>query len=419
MRPHLRDSSDKWNCACRTIAGILMAVSAFGSMAAGQVTPVQFAVSESGAATLSIPIQVPRGIGGMEPQLSLNYSSGAGNGLLGLGWTLQGPSAITRCPQSLDVDGQRGAVRFNSDDRFCLDGRRLLLIDPTAPNAASAPPQSNYGAAGTEYRTQRESFSRIRAVGAYATRVPQGFTVETKSGLIMAFGNVIDGTLHSSQILTTPSTLASGVVTTINRWMLRRISDRTGSFVEFEYCKGEVLPSASAPVAAAATTCTPSASAGSAPIHYIRYTNRGSAVDGTFGVMFRYEPRPDAIQVFHEGSSTRQTQRLSAIQTFINFAGPGNPGRLVRSYDLYYEPLVQGSSSVRATNASRLNMLQERGFDETGLAVASLPPVTFSMASDAVLGMNVQQTPTGTTINLPPARRCGGVVSATQSLICP
>jgi hypothetical protein len=87
----------------------------------------QFAVNE-GAATFAVPINLLPGVAGLQPSLSLNYSSQAGNGLVGVGWSLSGLSRITRCPQTLPQDGVHGVVNYDLNDRYCLNGQRLLAI---------------------------------------------------------------------------------------------------------------------------------------------------------------------------------------------------------------------------------------------------------------------------------------------------
>lgn len=56
--------------------------------------PGEFSVSESGAATYTIPISVPPGVAGLEPKLALTYNSQGGNGLLGVGRSVAFQSSI-------------------------------------------------------------------------------------------------------------------------------------------------------------------------------------------------------------------------------------------------------------------------------------------------------------------------------------
>src|ERR1700743_2142498 len=93
--------------------------------------PGQFAVNSTGGATYTIPIVIPPGTAGMTPSLSLVYSSQSGDGLLGFGWSLSGLPAITRCPRTVAQDGVHGGVNYDNNDRFCLDGKRLMVISGT------------------------------------------------------------------------------------------------------------------------------------------------------------------------------------------------------------------------------------------------------------------------------------------------
>ena len=72
-----------------------------------------------GGASYTIPVKVPEGIGGIQPNLSIVYNSQSGNGLLGWGWNLGGLSAITRVGHTLYHDGYVDGVDFDGD-RFPL-----------------------------------------------------------------------------------------------------------------------------------------------------------------------------------------------------------------------------------------------------------------------------------------------------------
>ena len=85
-------------------------------------TPGSFKVNETGAATYTIPITVPPGTAGMAPTLSLNYNSQSGNGPLGVGWSLGGLSAITRCPATYAQDGFKGGITPTATTVFVWTG---------------------------------------------------------------------------------------------------------------------------------------------------------------------------------------------------------------------------------------------------------------------------------------------------------
>lgn len=246
-----------------------------------------FGVSETGAATYSIPIAVPPGTAGMEPKLSFNYSSQGGNGIAGVGWSLGGLSAITRCPQTIIQDGQTRGVQLDANDRFCLDGQRLIAI-----NGAT------YGAIGAEYRTEIESFSKVVSYGGTAGD-PQYFKIWTKAGQIIEFGNTTDSRLEAQG-----KTIAAA-------WAVNKISDTAGNYIAFTYFEDNAN--------------------GEHRITRIDYTGNAAASVSPYNtVEFQYETRPDPSSGYLAGSLNQQTQRLLHILTRTG-------GAPVMDYGLNYE----------------------------------------------------------------------------------
>ena len=80
-----------------TAVAVLLVLGGADAQGAAGRTRGYASVSDTGQASYSIPLYTPPGTNGVAPQLSLNYSHGAGNGLFGVGWSLSGLSGISRC----------------------------------------------------------------------------------------------------------------------------------------------------------------------------------------------------------------------------------------------------------------------------------------------------------------------------------
>lgn len=271
------------------------------TIAAVGSTPGSFEVSESGAATYTIPITVPPGTAGMAPNLSLTYNSQGGNGILGIGWSLTGLSSISRCPASIAQDGFKSGINYNSKDRFCLDGQRLVVVN------------GDYGADGTEYGTETESYSRIISYGT-AGSGPAWFKVWTKAGQIMEYGNTDDSRIE-----------AQGR-TDVRQWGVNKISDTKGNYWTAAYTEDNAN--------------------GEAYVSRIDYTgNESAGVAPYASVQFYYETRTDDAPRFIAGSKLQITKRLKSIKTFTDTI-------LAKEYSLTY-------SEAPTTNRTRLISLNE------------------------------------------------------------
>jgi len=271
--------------------------------------PGSLSVGSDGAAHYSISIEVPPGTAGLQPTLSLNYSSNRGNGPLGLGWALGGLTSIKRCGKTIAQDGIIGRVSFDEGDRLCLDGQRLVLVNGDGSDAA-------YWAPNAEYRTEIESFSRIRAVVDGSGR--RSFTVESKDGRILSYGSASG---YEAPVIATINSGANPYVPTAKNgaraWALDKVLDRIGNYIKVEYeqdaVEGEHRPKT------------------------IRYGGVGLASHAA--VQFAYASRTDKWKRYVDETRDDLNKRLTTISTYVgdNMDGVLSESNKAREYRLSYE----------------------------------------------------------------------------------
>ncbi|MDR7210609.1 FG-GAP-like repeat-containing protein [Flavobacterium piscis] len=156
-----------------TAKSLTTATAPTGSSAEVGITEGQLTVSLNGAANYSVPILVPAGINGVQPQISLDYNSQRGlKGTAALGWDIGGISTITKIPATKFHDGVIDPVDNDNLDRFALDGQRLIVKNGNTVT---------YGGHGAVYET--EYFSNLKITSYTMTPTgPEYFIVEYPDG---------------------------------------------------------------------------------------------------------------------------------------------------------------------------------------------------------------------------------------------
>lgn len=268
--PFLRSLFGLAFCLC------VLAGAASQATAGPMSIPGQSSVDNQGQFSYNIPIVVPPGTAGMAPALSLAYSSANGDGFEGIGWTLNGLPSITRCPRTQTLDSIHGGVNYNSDDRFCLNGQRLMLTGGT------------YGADGSTYGTYIDGMANVVLhCASPCANGPDWFEVQLKDGTVLQLGHTTDSYVQA-------------VGTAIARaWMINRRTDVKGNYFTVTYTESQ----------------------GQAYPTRIDYTARDTspvlAAYNSVQFIYRSGTRPDVMPAYKAGSLQEYTKLLSDIETFV------------------------------------------------------------------------------------------------------
>ena len=153
----------------------------------------------TGRAVFSLPIAAPSGRRGIQPNLALTYSSGSGNGILGLGWALE--------LGSIERSTKKGVPQYNSQDTFIFN----------SAGSSSELTRLEAGPYAGEYRAKIEgAFLRFKFNGA-------SWVVTDKSGSKYFFGQDSSSrTEDGSRVF---------------KWALNKVIDLNGNYLTLTYIK--------------------------------------------------------------------------------------------------------------------------------------------------------------------------------------
>ncbi len=213
-----------------------------------------YEVGTDGAFNYSIPIDIPPGINGVQPNLALSYNSSRKNGIVGWGWALDGLSVISRCPASLIRDGYKSSINSGDNYKYCLDGKRLVEVSEN------------------EFRTEVESFWKIKKYDSH-------WTVSTNTGTLKTYGD-------------SDSSRREDDADTPYAWYLVRLEDVAGNAYTVTYEEDTTL--------------------NTHRVNEIKYTfNSAGGTDHS--IIFEYEDRSDKNGKYTAGTYQYINKRLSRV----------------------------------------------------------------------------------------------------------
>ncbi|MBW3527067.1 VCBS repeat-containing protein [Shewanella sp. NKUCC05_KAH] len=250
-----------------------------------------------GQASYHIPIDLPPGRNGVQPSVSLSYNSQSGSGILGVGWSLNAGSSISRCGATFAQDAYTPASRavtFNaSTDRLCLDGQRLIAT------------AGSYGASNAEYRTEMDSFVKVVQHGNINDS-NSSFTVYKPDGSSATYGASANSRF-----------VPNGLIAPLSWKVSQELYSNGANTIDYVY---------------------DASMAGEHLLSNIFYTGN-LGLKGNRQVDFLYESRSDSERNFLMSGKIAKTRRVNKIDVYKDESS------LVSSYELNY---IESGASKRS-----------------------------------------------------------------------
>ena len=281
---------------------------------------------------------MPPGRNGLQPQLTLQYSTGSGNGPFGLGWAVSVPG-VSRKTTS-------GIPRYDDAlDTFLISGAEDLVPVPAAISA-------------TRYRPRTEGL--FAHIDHYRESQNDYWQVASKDGFVSLYGtprpaNAAPG-WEDPATVTDPRNASH-----VFAWRLTQTRNLFGNIIEYVYVRDAVR--ADGPH-----------EWDQLYLSEIRYADYGDPNAPQFLaiVRFTYAARRDPFSQYRSGFEIRTLQRCTRIDVITN-PGVETP---VRTYHLtYLDERSALAAKLPPNGISLLSQIQVEGHD--GATSEWMPPLEF------------------------------------------
>jgi RHS repeat-associated protein len=294
----------------------------------------------TGSGNFTVPIALPPGRNGFQPQLNLVYSTGHGNGPFGLGWNLSVPGVSRKT--------SKGVPWYDdSKDVFILSGAEDLVPVTGAPPGA------------IRYRPRTENlFARI---DHYHDASNDYWEVRSKEGLVSHYGT-------PRPLNAPPSWLDPAVIREPDKtghvyaWRLTTTTDPFGNRIQYSYQRD------------------PKQSDGAHSwdqnyVSEIRYVDYADPKTPQFlvSVRFTYEDRPDPFSQYRSGFEIRTLKRCKQIEVSTN---AGVVTRTRTYHVVFLDEKAPPPGELPVNGVSLLSQIRVEGHD--GDQSEFLPPLEFS-----------------------------------------
>ena len=303
----------------------------------------------TGTGNFTIPIALPPGRNGFQPELSLGYSTGTGNGYFGLGWSLGIPGVARKTSKGIPRYRDYGPDP-TAWDTFILSGAEDLVpvrepsLDPSK---------------ATRFRPRTEGLFAWIVHHHDARAGTSYWEVRSKSGLVNYYGAASAGppAYHPDfrKLSTTPTIAKPGLggvdPQRMFAWKLTLTTDPFGNRIEYLYERRDQSDPRDE---------RESHRWDQPLLTQIRYADYrvGGETKFLVTVSFDYEDRDDPFSDYRAGFEIRTTKRCK----FILIETHADRTYKVRRYDFRYDNQARnGASLLTAVEVGRIRRRGSRG----------------------------------------------------------